>query len=147
MHARTILLLASAALLSACSVFSGSLPAAADGDWQLAEGTVDGQDLRVPDGVRITLSIAGDEVGGNNSCNSYFGRVDTSGGRLSFVELGQTEMACPDVMDLEATYMSALQAVADLEVADGRLHLSGPDVDLTFERVQPLPASDDPGST
>jgi heat shock protein HslJ len=144
---RTIVLVAIAALLPACSVFAGALPDAAEGDWQLTEGTVGGQDLQVPAGVRITLSIEGDEVGGNNSCNSYFGRIDTSGGRLSITELGQTEMACPDVMDLEATYMQALQAVTDLEVADDSLHLTGPDVDLRFARVEPLPTSDLVGTT
>lgn len=133
--------------LSACSVLAGSVPDPANGDWHLTEGTVDGQDLQVPAGVRITLSISGDEVGGNNSCNSYFGRIDTSGGRLAFVELGQTEMACPDVMDLEATYMAALQAVTALEVTDDELHLTGPDVDLRFDRVEPLPASDLVGTT
>jgi heat shock protein HslJ len=128
-------------------VFAGSLPDAAQGDWELTDGTVDGQALQVPAGVRITLSIDGDEVGGNNSCNSYFGRVDTSGGRLSITELGQTEMGCPDLMDLEAAYMAALQAVTALEVDGDDLHLTGPEVDLRFARVQPLPTSDLTGTT
>lgn len=147
MRVRTLVLVVIAALPPACSVFAGSLPDAAEGDWELTDGTVDGQDLQFPAGVRITLSIDGDEVGGNNSCNSYFGRIDTSGGRLSIVELGQTEMGCPDLMDLEATYMGALQAVTALEVTVDDLHLTGPDVDLRFDRVQPLPTSDLVGTT
>lgn len=143
MRAPVVLVAVAALALQACSLFAGSVPAAADGDWVLGDGTVDGAPMRVPDDVRITLSIDGDEVGGNNSCNHYFGRIDTSGGRVAFVELGQTEMGClGEIMELEATYMAALQRVTALEVDDDNLHLTGADVDLTYDRVVPLPDSD-----
>lgn len=142
MRVRTVVLAAAAVLLPACSVFAGSLPEAAEGEWVLTEATVDGGALQLLPDHRVTLHIAGDEVGGTAACNQYFGRIDTSGGRLSISELGQTEMACePDVMAIESAYLAALQRVEELAV-DAGLRLTGPDVDLQFDRVEPLPTSD-----
>lgn len=110
-----------------------------DGDWTLIAATP----FRLVDGHPITLSVDGTKASGRSACNSYGGSVDTTGNNVRFGQLGGTEMACSpgSVMELEQTYLTALQAVDAAEVAGESLTLTGPGVSMTFEPVPPVPSA------
>jgi heat shock protein HslJ len=117
----------------------GSTP---DGDWQLTGG------VAIVDGFPITMSIEGREVSGRAACNSYFGTVTVDGDRIAIGELGATEMGCePAVMEAEAAFMAALLEVATFERDGDRLTLSGPETELSFEPVTPVPTASLVGTT
>jgi heat shock protein HslJ len=110
------------------------------GDWVLTEGRGPDGELALVDGSPVTLSIEADRWGGVAACNSYGGRVDLDGDRLTFDDgLAVTEMACldEDVMTLEAAYLDALQTAERVELRDEQLVLTGPDVELVFDQVPP----------
>jgi len=124
-------------------------PDALDGiTWELTEGTGPSGDLVVPDGVRVTLLFAGDQVSGVSACNHYFGtaEIDAFGASEADVligGLGGTEMGCePAVMALESTYLDTLGRVEQLTVTDDVLTVTGPDVELTFTAQPEVPTAD-----
>lgn len=132
-------------LLSACGV--GGPSPELDGEWVLANGTVDGTHLQQVVGTQVTLRIDGSTVGGIAACNHYGGEVERQGAGISFSAMTMTEMGCNEpVMALEAAYVAALARV-DTAARDGdRLRLSGPGVDLDFTLVPPI-ADVDPVDT
>lgn len=49
----------------------------------------------VPVGLRATLRISGDRIGGSNGCNEWGGRlVSAAGGVLRVADVGQTQIGC-----------------------------------------------------
>lgn len=122
-----------------------SVPADLLGDGvALTAGTVDGEPLDVPDGVRVTL-VPGDgtddleAVSGTAGCNRYNARMTVDDDRVSFGTegFGMTEMACePALMELEAAYVAALPRVTTGRWADQELTLSGEGVELAFTSLQ-----------
>jgi heat shock protein HslJ len=86
----------------------------ADTDWRLAE--LDGAPVATS-GRRdpyLRLMTEGERVTGFTTCNNLFGRYEVRGrGRVRFVALGSTRMACvdPALSRQEQRYMAALQAV------------------------------------
>jgi heat shock protein HslJ len=117
---------------------------AVGGSWVLVEGQ--GPDGEVPlvEEAPITLDVEDGEIGGTAACNTYGGTVDVDGQQLSIRELYQTEMACEPtrIMDSEAAYLRALQAV-DAHARDGdRLELTGEDTRLVFDPRE-VDAADD----
>lgn len=103
-------------------------------DWVLDAA---GSSVTVPDDVEVTLSVDGDSVSGRAPCNAYHGTFDLgTDGSVEVTGIAVTQMACePAVMDAEAAYLAALEAVDEVEVEvdeDGRddadrLVLTGPD--------------------
>lgn len=69
----------------------------------------------------LTLSIAADlRTGGHGGCNNYFTEASIEGNKLAFGPTAATRMACaPEILAQEASYFSALAAVAGYET-DGR---------------------------
>jgi heat shock protein HslJ len=115
------------------------------GSWALVEGQ--GPDGEVPlvDDAPVTLDVEDGEVGGTAACNSYGGSLEIEGEHLRIHELFQTEMACEplEIMESEAAYLRALQAV-DAHGRDGdRLELTGDDTRLVFEPREVDAAQDD----
>jgi heat shock protein HslJ len=128
-----------ALLLAACGLLPG---ASVDltGDWQLADGTVDGAAIPMEIGKLITLGVEGTTVHGRSACNLYSGSIDVRDGRVSIGQLGSTEMACdPDVMAVEATFQGALPRVDRAARSGDELTLSGSAAELRFRRVAPIP--------
>lgn len=125
-------------LMSAClgSDFAESL----QGTWQLVSGTVGGEEIPVLDSHPITLTFEGDRVGGTASCNGYGGTFSLSGSTVGFGDLAMTEMACasPETMEAETLYARALTLVNTLTI-DQTLTLSGPDVTMSFDHLEPVP--------
>lgn len=128
-------------LASACDI--GGPSADIDGQWTLANGTVDGAPLGPIPGTRISLDIDGSTVGGIAACNHYGGELDRDGARISFSAMTMTEMGCDGpVMALESAYVAALGQV-DTATRDGdRLRLTGPSVELAFTPVLPIADAD-----
>jgi heat shock protein HslJ len=87
-----------------------------DVDWRLVE--LDGAPVAPATGRRapyIRLLSEGGRVTGFTTCNNLFGHYEVRGrGRLRFVNLGSTKMACvdPTLSRQEQQFMAALQ-VAD----------------------------------
>lgn len=114
-----------------------------EGSWQLTSGTVHGGEIQLVETHPITIHFEGDAVGGTASCNQYGGVFELSGSSISFSDLAMTEMACfpHETMDAEALYSQALGMVTTVEVDDG-LTLSGPDVELVFTSLPPVPEAE-----
>jgi heat shock protein HslJ len=138
-HVRILLI---ASLLVACG---DAAPSASvgnpEGDWVLAAGTENGQDVPIPDEPPITLTIDGSSIGGT-VCNSFGGRVTLSGGRLRIADLAGTAMACVDeeVMTAETLVMTALSLTESITVEDGELIMRGPGVELRYVEAGATPS-------
>lgn len=127
-----------ASLTSAClgSDFADSV----QGSWQMTSGSVDGEQIPVIDSHPITIDFEDDRVGGTASCNGYGGTFSLSGANIDIRDLAMTEMACSpeETMRAEAMFADAITRV-DAVTLDGTLTLSGDDVELVFEAIEPVP--------
>ena len=115
---------------------SGAGPVDVTGHWQMTSGTIDGVVLAVLDDAPITLSVTGTQISGRAACNQYGGEVTVEDGRPRFSLTSITEMACPEpAMAAEAAFTAALPRVVDAARDGDRLTLSGPGVELAFDRL------------
>lgn len=114
------------------------------GDWHLVSGTVAGNQLELQPDYPVTLSADSNlEVGGQSGCNHYGAKADVRGAELSFSDVGSTAMGCAEpVLNLEASYLSALGDVTAYEQTPDRLVLTGAGVELTFEPLPPVPTEE-----
>ena len=71
----------------------------------------------------IILQADSKQVNGSGGCNRMFGSYELSGETLTFSGIGSTKMACPDVMDVEASFLPALQRVARWRISGQQLEL------------------------
>ncbi|MFC5382139.1 META domain-containing protein [Aquipuribacter nitratireducens] len=120
---------------------SGAAPVEVTGTtWVLAEATVDGASIDVPEGSRVTLMIDGDQAGGTSACNRYGASWSADGGRVTVGMLSGTEMGCePNVMAAESTYLAALPQVTAAARDGESLRLTGDEVDLVFTSQEGVP--------
>lgn len=153
MTTRSLLGAIAALLLAACGSADPAGPvvegdgSTADpaGAWVLvaAQPTID-----IPDGARVTLEVAADgaawQVGGTSACNSYGGTVVTDGSSWRGEGYAATEMACEEPrMAAERAYLDALIRVDTwTRPSPDELVLSGPDVELRFEALPPVPTAE-----
>lgn len=119
-----------------------------DGDWQLTSGTGPAGEVPLGDGSEVTLTIAGTAWSGQ-ACNSYSGDVQVDGDAVTIGPMTRTEMGCPDgrIMEAEAAYHAALEAVTTVAVADASLTLTGDDTELVYDRLAEVPEADLVGTT
>lgn len=137
-------------VVSGCTAGSASSPAPtaggmvdATGDWQLTSGVVDGAPFPVAADALITFTVAGTQVGGRSACNDYGGEIVVENGQVKLRSTGMTQMACPDpIMATEAAFHAALGRIVGATRDGDRLTLSGPDVELTFDRMAPVPIAE-----
>lgn len=114
-----------------------------DGGWRLVDGR--GPDGPIPKGdeIEITLEIDGTTIGGRSACNQYFSDVIRDGERFEVQGVGGTEMGCPGVrMEAEALYVQALSAVKTHRMEGDVLVLSGPEVELLYKEIPPVPTAE-----
>ena len=81
----------------------------------------------LPAGPRVTLVFTGGRISGSSSCNRYFASVSEGDmpGDLTVTRVGSTRMACPPAdMELENSYLSALESVTKYGFYLGKLALS-----------------------
>lgn len=66
----------------------------------------------VIDRLQTTLEFTGDTgIAGSGGCNRYFGTMKIEGGKISFSQIGSTQMACATpAMNQEAKLFAALEA-------------------------------------
>jgi heat shock protein HslJ len=93
----------------------------------------------VIDNVQATLTFPeAEKIGGNGSCNRFFGPSEISGDHIKIGPLGSTRMACPEaVMNQETKYLAALQAANHFEWKDPYLlvYSRGSEKPLRFTRL------------
>ena len=84
--------------------------------WALKE--INGNAVELLEGNKqptIEINIAERRIGGTDSCNNYFGDIETiSKEKITFSGLGGTLMACPDMM-LSENFKDALEGTASYE--------------------------------
>lgn len=114
-----------------------------DGGWRLVDGR--GPDGPIPKGeqIEITLDIAGTEIGGRSACNQYFAEVRRDGDRFEVDGVGGTEVGCATrVMQAEERYLDALERVRSQRMEGEVLVLSGPQVELLYREIPPVPTAE-----
>lgn len=142
---------ACALLLAACGQPSeppsgGADPPAGgdiDGGWRLVDGR--GPKGPIPKGERIdiTIEIDGTSARGRSACNQYFAEVRRDEDRFEVDGVGGTEMACgSQVMEAEERYLDALHRVDSQRMEGDVLVLSGPQVELLYRQIPPVPTAE-----
>ncbi|HET9755954.1 MAG TPA: META domain-containing protein [Candidatus Limnocylindrales bacterium] len=131
-------------ILVACDAGSPEPPAAGPvdvtGAWQMSSGSIDGVALAVGDDSPITLSVTGTQISGRSACNNYGGEIAFQEGRPRFILTSSTQMACAEpVMAVEAAFTAVLPRVVGAARDGDRLTLTGPGVELLFDRIPPVP--------
>jgi heat shock protein HslJ len=71
----------------------------------------------------LLLSARDARASGFAGCNQFTGRYELSGDALRLGPLAMTRMACPDSMDLEQRYSSALEATRTYRIKGSQLEL------------------------
>ena len=147
---RTLALIGLFVALTGCA--SGGAPSQAPDDgavvdatgaWQLASGVIDGVGFAIVADAPITLSVKGSEVGGRSACNHYGAEMVMEDGQLRMRVTSMTQMACPEpAMAAEAAFTVALGRITGAARDGDRLVLTGPGVELTFDRLPPVPVAD-----
>lgn len=131
--ARITLILPLVTVLSATTVWAGTVEDLANRGWILQSfGPTEKQSPLIPD-TRITLWFNDEEeqpqgqsgrtLRGSGGCNSYIGSYKADeDGTLSVKILGWTDMACfepPGVLEQEAEYLTTLDNVSGYEIEQG----------------------------
>ncbi len=111
-----------------------------DGDWLVDELTVDGARIALDPSSPITVTVEDGAVSGTAACNRYMGAIDWSSeagfGRFVVSELSWTKKGCEaQVMKVEQSFLTALQAVDSYEAADG-LYVGRADGATNFHLVR-----------
>lgn len=67
----------------------------------------------------ITFNTKDNQVSGNNSCNTYTGKLVINGNKVDFDQpMAVTKMMCMDGQQGEETYMSTLQKITSYDITD-----------------------------
>jgi heat shock protein HslJ len=88
----------------------------------------------------IAFDLKENRVSGNNSCNQYFGQLNSEGNKISFkdAKMGMTMMACPGIG--ETTFMKTLEQIDSYSISeDGKTlnFIMGDIAMMRFEKVLP----------
>ncbi|KAF2328650.1 META domain-containing protein [Flavobacterium ginsenosidimutans] len=111
-------------LLISCSIFKCKKTDSVsklDGTWELnyitgPRITFDG--LYPNKKPTIVFNSKENQVSGNNSCNSYTGKLNVTGNKIDFTQpMAVTKMMCLDGQG-EQTYMSTLQKITSYDITD-----------------------------
>ena len=108
--------------------------------WKLQE--IDGEAVTTPKGQReahMILKPAESRVNGNAGCNNFFGGYELDGETLRFGQTGATMMACPNGMETEQAFLSALGKVDRYEIEGAILRLYQGDTLLAIFEAVHLP--------
>ena len=113
------------------------------GTWQLTSGT--GPDGAIPtlDEARLTLDFDGTQMGGFGGCNGFGGDYELDGTTLIPGEIAISTEGCGDpVGALENAFVGAVVNADRVQVENDELVLSGPDIELRFDRAPAVPIDD-----
>ena len=129
--AAMVLPVAAVLLLGGCGY--GPRGDSIEGVWNL-ESASDGSGELEMTGQPVTLEIDGKKASGQGPCNSYSTEVTQRGDSVNFGLIASTQMFCEDGADFEGQYFAALDTVTTAEVDGDSLTLTGPGVELVYER-------------
>jgi len=108
-----------------------------DGSWVLTSLVVGGGGVDLA-GVTVTLDATDDHISGRGGVNRYMGAVPTGGGTITFGPLATTLMAGPPAaMEVERTYLQALQGTFSVERTTTDLVLRRDDTMLGYQARDP----------
>ena len=117
-------------------------PADMQGEWRLtamngrpAPSAADPDDSHHP----ISMTVGDFTFRARSQCVAFWRRYDWAGDRLVVTMTNPGAMCARGLSDWETEFDRALSAVTDAELDDGKLRLTGPGADLTFEAAPPLP--------
>ena len=109
-------------------------PVALPGDWFFDTGADSAGSFENTDSMVTAVTFTDTSVGGQ-ICNSYTGALAIQGHTITMGPIASTEMYCTSpqgIMDLETRFLQDLGAVTSAEIVDGKLHLTGDGISLTF---------------
>ena len=102
--------------------------------WILKSFINEGKSIMLKPDSKITIQFDKDEVTGSGGCNRYFGSYKiTNTNSISIGPLAWTEMACPDIMEQETKYLTAIQKISTIQVTENKLVLSSSDGQTILE--------------
>lgn len=103
-------------------------------DWILKSFIKNSELIKLLPNSEITIQFDQDEVTGSGGCNRYFGSykiIDTN--NISIGPLASTEMACPDIMEQEMKYLTAIHKINTIQITENKLILSSDDGQIVLE--------------
>lgn len=68
------------------------------------------------------IQIENTKIEGSTGCNRFFGNIKLEGYNITVQNIGSTKMACKD-MQIETTFLEALNNMTHFEIEEGKLHL------------------------
>ena len=114
---------------------SGAKGALAGTNWVLRE--IEGRGVLPAPRATLTFESA-EKVGGDGSCNRFFGAVEIDGSAIAFGPLGATRRACGEAIDdQEISYLGALAKAAAFSLENDALVILAADETrlLRFDRA------------
>ena len=109
----------------------------------MISGSVDGSEIPLVPGYRITLRFEGGNAGGRATCNYYGGKLRIEAGSFSLTETNGTDIGCSgNLAASENAYFSALSRVDRVSTRGEELLLTGPEAILTFRALDPVPLTE-----
>lgn len=131
------LLLVLTLALAGCA--SGGSPSQGD-SWLLDSLTLQGLAVDLSTAQPVTLVFDTETVvGGSSGCNSYFGELEfKSDGTVTAGNIGSTQMACNNGMEVESAFLGALSRVETYELSRYELTLKADNGDtvLVFQLLR-----------
>lgn len=109
-----------------------------EGDWVLVSGESPRGPIPIVEGREITLQMTARTANGRSTCNGYGGRFWITGDAFAVKTFGADQAGCPrepGAAVAEARYFRAFMQVDHVEVDEATLRLTGPEVELVYERV------------
>ena len=129
-RALSVLVLAVAAVLAACTAAGPSAPSATlTGRTYLSTG-IEGATL-VP-GTQVRLTFAGDDLNASGGCNMMGGTYAIDGDRLTTSQLFMTEMACEDARQQQDEWLARFLGAVTFTIDGDTLTLTDGTVRLTL---------------
>jgi heat shock protein HslJ len=102
-----------------------------------------GNSMPIDEATSLTLSFGVERYAGSGGCNWFLGVYVVEGDQIAFRAPAETALICPEpanVMEQEATYLSALQNVIEYRMLEDKLlgFTSEDQLLLTFEPAEPV---------
>ncbi|GHD79039.1 META domain-containing protein [Salinibacterium amurskyense] len=112
-----------------------------EGTWVFADGTDPSGALTLDDAITVTLTITGDGLAGESTCNNYSATLTGAPDELTVGPVISTKRACTDaaLTEFETRYLAALAATTTAIPTGGSLVLQGNGVNLNFLPSSSLP--------
>lgn len=100
--------------------------------------SINGEKIELNENIKnlpmIEIYVEDERVYGNTSCNSFNGKVNIEGNKISFSNIIATEMACPG--NVEQRFLSSIESVDNYKIEKMRLLLFKGEVEtMVFRKI------------